>query len=211
MMRRALLLLAMVSLATTAAAAWYPEFNPTYVRVEVGETRWVRVRAIWTGLMIVPWSNWFFDSTDPRIAHIDDVMVQSGVKDIAITGVAPGEAGLFVHGYASNRPRVAVDVVCGVETTIENATPEVRTIAGKPATLRVETPIAHRTAFTWYRGRNGDTSQPIVGATGPQATLTPQGQGTEYAWVLATTPCSRSAAEFRIDALTPKQRASRRG
>ena len=105
MMRRALLLLAMVSLATTAGAAWYPEFNPTYVRVEVGETRWVRVRAIWTGLMIVPWSNWFFDSTDPRIAHIDDVMVQSGGKDIAITGVAPGEAGLFVHGYASNRPR----------------------------------------------------------------------------------------------------------
>lgn len=209
MIRRTLLLLVLVSVATTAAGAWYPVFDPTYVRVEVGETRWVRVRTVWTGIMIVPWSNWYFGSTHPLIAHIDDVMVNSGTKDIAITGVAPGEAGLYLHGYALNRPYVAVDVVCGVETAIANATPEVKTVPGKGVTLRVETPIADRTAFTWYRGRAGDLSRPLAGE-GPQLTWVPPTHGRHQVWVRATTPCSTSTAEFVIDALAPRQRAARR-
>lgn len=209
MMRRALLALVLLSMATTAAAAWYPVFDPTYVRVEVGETRWVRVRTVWTGTMIVPWSNWYFGSTHPLVAHIDDVMVSSATKDIAVTGVAPGEAGLFLHGYALNRPYVAVDVVCGVEPAIANATPEVRTVAGRAVTLRVETPIAHRTAFAWYRGENGDTSRPLAGE-GPQLTWAPPTHGKHQVWVRATTPCSTSAAGFVVEALPPRQRAARR-
>jgi hypothetical protein len=188
---------------------WVPRFERTYIRMEVGETHSIGVRAIPTNSPPA-WKPWIFLVTDPAIAHVDAVMTTPAAMDVLVTGLAPGQAGLYVEGVAVQLAFVTVDVACGSEEAISVATPVVKTIVGKPVTLRAETPIAHRTAFTWYRGRSGDESQPIAGAAGPELTLTPETRGTEYVWVRATTPCSTSTAELRIDAQPPKQRAARR-
>ena len=188
---------------------WTARLSTTYVRVEVGATRNVGVRAIPIGSPLSTFTPWVFVSTDPAIAHVDTTMSTPAPIDVPVTGVGPGTAGLYVQGKSPAFAFVNIEVVCRAEGPIENATPVVKIIAGKPVTLRVETPIAHRTAFTWYRGRNGDKSQPIGGAAGPELVLTPE-RGTEYVWVLATTPCSTSSAEFRIDVQPSKQRALRR-
>jgi hypothetical protein len=196
-------------LALAYTPTWSPVFNRTYFRVKVGETRTVQAAPLQMGYPERgPWTDWIFRSTRPAIAHVEGEMLRPVAIEIAVTGIAPGEAGIFIESYSRDRTWVTIDVVCGDEELL-NATPVVKTLAGRPATLRVETPDADRTAFTWYRGRIDNVSQPIANA-GPELVLTPETRGTEYYWVRATTTCSRQSAEFVVEAQAPKQRSARR-
>lgn len=53
-MWRGVFILTLCASAFTASAAWYPVIDLTYLRVEVGETRTVTVRAVWTGWNLAP-------------------------------------------------------------------------------------------------------------------------------------------------------------
>lgn len=208
MIRRALVLAASFVFATAASAAWYPSIDPTYVRVEVGQTKTATVRAIWTGIWVIPWTPWVFVSSNPSVAQVAGRMDNSLPGTMYITGVKPGNALATIDGWTSFYS-VDIDVVCGREDPIQAALPQQHTLINVPVALRALTPIANRTSFTWYHGHIGDLSHPINGS-GFEIPYVTNDVGAHYAWVLATTPCSQSMAEFRIDAHAPKRRLVRR-
>jgi hypothetical protein len=207
MMRRSVPALFLLLIASTASAAWYPALDGNIARIQVGETVTVRVRAIWTGLMIVPWTPWIFESSNPSVIRVDGAMYSSTPGEMRITGISPG------HGLALIRPmssfyNVDVTVVCGQESAVQAAEVRQTVKTGEPVALRALTSIADRTTFTWYHGHIGDTSFPI-GQSGPEVVYITDDPGLHSAWVLATTSCSSSMAEFQIDAVAPKRRGVR--
>lgn len=204
-MLRRVIVLAFCASAFTAAAASHPILDLTYVRVEVGETRTVTVRSWWSGIWVRPWHDWVFDTTNRSVAIADGVMKSSLPYDVRITGVAPGTAYLTIQSYPGRFTQI--QVACGTEDPIQPAEASVGGTIGEPVTLRAVTPIAHRTTFAWYHGRVGDLASPLAGS-GPEVELTPT-RATEYAWVLATTPCSASTAEFHVTAHASRRRTAR--
>jgi hypothetical protein len=207
MMRRALLALFLVSVASSASAAWYPSLETGAILLEVGETQNVGVRAIWTGLMIVPWQPWVFASTNPSVATVSGEMLDSRPGQMRITALRPGRADGIILGW-TNYYRVEVTVVCGRENAVQAAPSRQTAVVGVPISLHAVTPIAERTTFTWYHGRVGDTSFPIS-QSGADVVYVTDDAGPHFVWVLATTPCSSSTAEFQIDAVNPRRRGAR--
>jgi hypothetical protein len=206
-MRRIVFALLLLSLSATASAAWYPSLDGNMARIEVGETVTVRVRAIWTGLMVIPWMPWTFESSNPDVARVQGQMLSSQPGEMRITGVSPGHARGLIRPMSAFYS-VDVTVVCGKESPIQAAEPQQTAKTGEAITLRAVTPIANRTTFTWYHGLVGDMSAPIAGS-GPEIAFATNDPGTHYAWVLATTPCSSTTAQFEIDAVSPRRRSAR--
>jgi hypothetical protein len=208
--RSTLLVMALLALASSASAAWYPVFQEKAVSVNVGETATLRMTLGYTGLgwPPTPWMDAPFESTDPTVAATGDIRFAATPLDIPITGVTPGEAGIYLRGYSSNRPLVTVIVQCGSEPGLVNATPVVQLRVGSVVALRVVTPIADRTSFAWFHGRTGDTTWPIA-AVGPEIAYATNDAGSHHVWVRATTPCSTSTAEFQVDAVNPRRRGAR--
>ena len=204
--KRALTAATLFLIAGTAAAAWWPQPERGYLRVEVGERRALTVRAWWSGIWVLPWFDWTFGTSNPRVAVAEGVMKSSRPHDAIITGVAPGTTYLRIHPFDAKYTQI--QVVCGKEDPIRAAEVQVNGTIGKPVTLEAVTPIAHRTTFAWYRGRVGDQSSPLP-VSGPQIELIPQSTS-ETVWVLATTPCSTSSAEFLVTAHPSKRRSLRR-
>lgn len=209
-MRRAPLaaaLLLLLALAPRASAAWLPVRCQNALELKVGETKPARMCVMWSGFSPSPWIDLVFESNNPGVAEARGVMKSSIPIEIPVTAIRPGEAAITQKNLSW--PLVLIFVTCGDEPPIVSATPHVATLVGKPVSLRVETPIAHRTSFAWFYGRTGDRSTPLPGA-GPELAWTPPTRGTHYVWVQATTPCSTTSSELRIDAQAPKQRAARR-
>jgi PKD domain len=205
-MRKWLVIL-LIFAAMPAAAAWYPKMETGAVRIQVGETTTVRVVPVWTGIWLVPWHPWVFDSTNPAVARVEGRMDTSWPGEMRITGVRPGRANGVIQGW-TDFYRVEVTVVCASEVPVQAAPVQQTVKAGESVVLQAQTPIASRTTFTWYRGRVGDQSSPLA-QSGPEITLVAEKPGTQYAWVLATTACSSSTAEFTIDAVVPRRRSAR--
>ena len=206
-MKRALTLAALFLVSGTAAAAWWPDVSPRILRVEVGQTRNVHVIARFSGMSPVPWRDWTIETTNAEVAAGRGIMKSSRSFDVPITGITPGKTFVRVTP-GSDHPWAAIEVVCGKEDPIRPAEAQVAGTIGKPVTLEAVTPIAHRTTFVWYRGRVGDQSSPLP-VSGPQIELIPQSTS-ETVWVLATTPCSTSSAEFLVTAHPSKRRSLRR-
>ena len=207
MLRRTLPLLIVLLATTTASAAWYPSIETGAVRLEVGQTTTVGVRAIWTGIWLMPWTPWIFESTNPQVARVTGEMPDSRRGEMLITALRPGRADAVIQGW-SHFYRVEITVVCGNEPPIAAANPNTVVTTGVPLLLRANTPIADRTTFTWYHGRTGDMSFPI-GQSGPEIVYVTRDPGRHYVWAMATTPCSTSTTEFAIDAHPAKRRTSR--
>ena len=203
-MKPLLLLVLLISIPPRTPGAWFPHIQPTYLRLEVGETRMAHVRAIWSGVLAVPWKDWVFDTTKRTVAVTSGRMTSSMPYDVSVTGTGPGFTYLKITSFPGEY--TFIEVVCGKEDPIHPAEARVVGAPGKPVTLEAVTPIAHRTTFTWYRGHVGDQSSPIAGS-GPELSFIPQGR-TESVWVLATTPCSSSTAEFLVE-VPVKRRAVR--
>lgn len=207
MKRAALLTLAL--LALPAFATWHPVFSPRSVSVAVGDTEIVFADADWSGFSVPVWSNWHIYSSDPAVAAADVIMVTSEPPTpVPVTGIAPGTTSLSLNG--DGRAWVSIEVYCRLpEPAVQAGTPVARVHIGDDVDLVAVSSIAHRSVFTWYEGRIGDTSRPLS-ATGSVFTFTPKKRGAQYVWVRATTPCSTSNAEFRIEAEIPKRRAVRK-
>lgn len=214
MFRRVLAFVPLLVLASPAWAFWRPHFVPDLVKVEVGKTETVMVHADWPSGISLYSYHWKFVSEDPSIAVVEgereflwpEKISRGG--EMRITGVRPGQILGYVDGIPPEQSAMYIWVVCGAEDPIQAAAPEQIAATREPIALRALTPIANRTTFTWYLGRTGDTSRPIS-ASGPEIAFVTNDIGTHYAWVLATTPCSSSSAEFRIDAHAPRRRAVR--
>jgi hypothetical protein len=210
-MQRTLLLLVIAALAPAALGGYYePRFDRQRVTVAVGETVTVRVTA---GYVYFPWlpatfSPWVFGSESSSIAHVQGMLdAADDVGTMLITGRKPGRT------YARARPWdsdnvVDVTVVCAAEEPVQAAEPRQSTRPGLPVTLRAVTPAAERATFTWYHGRVGDMSAPIAGS-GPELVFASNDHGVQHAWVMATTVCSSSTAQFEIETAAPKRRSVR--
>ncbi len=207
MMRRSILTLALLLAATTASAAWYPRLDTGAVRLEVGETTTVGVHAVWTGIWIVPWNPWYFESTNPSVARVTGEMLDARPGEMRITALKPGLADAVIEGW-THFYRVEVTVVCGHEDSVAAARPIVTATTGVPIALRAVSNIADRQTFTWYHGRTGDMTFP-VGQSGPEIVYVTNDPGLHHVWVMATSACSTSTTEFLIDAKAPRRRASR--
>ena len=198
MMRRFLLALLLLGPTSSASAAWYPRLEKTESCSRSG-----RARRFW----LVPWTPWYFQSTNPRVARVTGEMLDSRAGLMVITAREPGRANAVISGW-SDYYRVEVTVVCGNEENVAAASPSLTATTGVPITLRAFTPHSNRTTFTWYHGRTGDMSYPI-GQSGPEIVYVTDDAGLHYVWVLATTSCSSSTAEFLIEARSPRRRPSR--
>ena len=204
-MKRAAFLTLLLAIALPAFAGWWPVFSNTAVNVPVGETETVWVTVHISGFS-VPEVRWDYSSSDPAVATAE-VFEQTYPRRIDITGVAPGEASLRLGD--GTWQFVGITVTCASEPAVQAGTPVAHVHIGDAVDLVAVSPIAHRSVFTWYEGRTGDDTHPLS-ATGSVWTFAPTQRGTQYVWVRATTPCSMSSAEFRIDADIPKRRAVRR-
>jgi hypothetical protein len=200
-------LAALFMIATSSACGWVPDVKPTYMRLEVGETRVAKATRTtsWGTLMPAPCCDWVFYCSDENVAFTHAVLTNEPI-DVPITGIGPGTTWLMIEGFSKKYTRV--EVVCGAEDAIVPAQASVAGTIGRPLTLEVITPIANRTTFTWYRGRMGDVSSPLT-VSGPEVQFVPQASS-EFVWVLAATECSTSSAEFHVTAHASKSRALRR-
>lgn len=206
MRKTALFVLAAAIAAPLAAGDWWPDWTPRYMQLMVGEHRTARVLAKWSGL--VDYGNgihWSFASDNTYVALGSVDVEDARAHDVDIVAVAPGKA--WIAGVGQRW--VEIDVICGApEPPVRAAAPVIRARAGEMLTLRALSDIAARSRFTWYLGRDGDTSHPLA-ATGTEIFFVPRTAGTQYLWVNATTPCTASTAEFRIDVSARPRAAGR--
>ena len=211
-MRRMLLLLLLAAVAPAALGGYYaPKLERRKVTVAVGETVRVRVTAVYVPFPSLPsvmFTPWAFESVRPTIAAVHGSLQSvDGVGTMLITGRRQGET------FARARPWddqnvVDVTVVCPAEAPVQAAEPRQSTRPDVPVTLRAVTSAAAPTTLTWYHGRVGDMSAPIA-ASGPEIAFVSNDHGVQYAWVMATTPCSSSTAQFEIEVTAPKRRVAR--
>jgi|GEM_PF-1426131 len=210
-MRAPSLALATLLLCAPLSASWWPAWSPSVVRMTVGETATVQVKAMWSGL--VDYGNgvhWTFRSDSPNVATAHVRMDSSALQDVEIVAIGPGTASIRQEGptgVLGGTNWVVINVVCGDEPPVRAAAPELRARLGDPVSLAIVSEIASRTTFTWYLGEIGDHSQPLYLA-GPEVVYKPEHPGTTRVWVEAHTPCSTSAAQFTIEVPLPKRRAA---
>ncbi len=209
-MKRTLLLAAASLLLASGALAWVPVFPVNQVVVRSGEQSRVPVKAAWSGLDPT-WTeyHWEFFSADESIAIVEGLL-QSPAPDgiITVSGVEPGDTTMRL-GRNGDRPWLSIHVICGSEPSVIAAKPVVVALQGQAVSLQAITPLASRTVFQWYFGRMGDTSHPIIDeGAGPELRWIAEAAGTSYVWVEASTVCSGSRTEFRIDAASPRRRSA---
>lgn len=178
-------------------------FNKQEVTVEVGQIdQSLRVsegKFGFGGGEGLPWEHL---SGDPSIAIVR--RLTDDKSRLEVRGVSPGNTGIpGPGGYY-----VRIKVVCGVEAPVIAEEAVIHARAGAAVPLRALAAAAERTTFQWYAGRSGDTSHPLAGG-GTEVTYTPTASPKQYVWVLATTACTSSAAEFEIDVPTARTRAAR--
>lgn len=210
-MRTASFALASLLLAAPLSASWWPTWNPSDVRLTVGETATVQVKANWSGL--VDYGNgihWTFRSDDDHVATAYVHMETSTQRDVQIVAVGPGTAAIRQDtGFGFESVSwVRITVVCGAEAPAIAATPLLQGRVGEPLTLALVSSIANRTNFTWYLGETGDVSHPLD-AAGPQIAFTPATYGTIHVWASAVTPCSASTVQFTIEVPYPRRRTAK--
>jgi hypothetical protein len=199
MLRRVILLLAF---ATSALAYEEPRLYPERLVVKVGETATVNVHIVHvSGLDYMMWA-YSFGSSDETVMETSGEFKHPRRRgEIRVEARAPGVANIMAAGKAWGR----VEVVCGEEAPIAAVEPQHTIRRRESVQLSVVSPAAG-SVLQWYDGRVGDTSQPLP-ATGSDYVFTSNVLGAHYVWVLATTPCSTSTAEFRVDVTQPRRRA----
>ena len=160
-------------------------------------------------LLEVPWRVSFF-SSNPDVALVDGLFESPALSaDIAVTGVAPGSA-VVLSPMKSNGtwPLATITVSCSGPGSVTPVSSLVSTQTVHPVLLAVNTEPQFGWTFSWYRGRAGETAEPIFGA-GPAIVFVPAGFGTHHVWVLASGPCSSSSVEFTVVVRPPRRRAVR--
>jgi hypothetical protein len=206
---RTAFVLAALLLAPALFAGTVPRFFPHDVVVHVGETIEIKAVAAQSGLTTTPsrW-NWHFWSTDPAIAAIDGALHEPDTEGVVrITGLAEGVTGIVTDGgYVL--PPASVTVICGESVPVTAESPVVTAKPGQKTTLHAIVQQTIVTTFQWYSGRIDDASHPLAGNS-PEMDVMTSAPGTYYAWVRVTTPCAASAAEFRIDVSSARNRAVR--
>jgi hypothetical protein len=209
-MKRAVFVLILLLVPLPLLAGWYPTFDPRNVRVAVGETFVVTVQARWSGISFPDLPAWEFASTDPTVAAANIEMQTTKPVDLPITGISPGTTTIAQrsNGHFVGNGFVNVTVYCASEPAIVAAEPRIESKLGDAITLRALSSIAERSHIVWYAGELGDTSRPIPFA-GTELTFTPESAGTHHYWVMATTPCSTSSAQFEVVVRPLKRRSVR--
>lgn len=207
MLRRGLLL-ASLFLATSAFATWNPSFSSRYEELTVGETRTIELRAVWSGLSFFEFYGWRCDSDTEQVAHVEGGLpALGGSGEVRITAIAPGEAGirLWVGSATSPMPNTYVTIVVRPNPVTVSIVPSAWTAtAGQPVTLTASAAGSPHT-FSWYRGRLGDTTQPLPG-TSNKLIVTPATPGPAYYWVFAEAVHGTNRAEIAIDVKPPPRR-----
>lgn len=209
-MRRLLLFSAFLAAAPLFAGK-VPSFYPQNVLVRVGETVEITARAAHSGLttMPTPW-DWSFGSTDDQVAVIEGSLHDPQTETtIRITGISEGIASIVTYGSGVGAMGL-ITVICGDSVPVRAERPVIAAKPSEKVTLHaVAQPMPDPlTTFKWYAGRLADTTHPLQG-NASELHVTAGAPGTYYYWVVVTTPCSSSVAEFRVDVLPARVRAAR--
>lgn len=203
------LIVAVVSLMMAVPlSAGGPYFAPSRLDLVAGESAEVSVDITSFGAMI---PRMRFYSCDDSVATASGTLepktgAYSAKGTIQVTAVRPGRTSICSGGRAMAMP---ITVACGPVPAAEAVNARMTTRAGTPVTLSAIFPLLENSTFNWYRGRIGDTTTPLAGATADLA-FTPDAAGVHHVWVSVATPCSASAVEFMVDAKAGRRRAARK-
>ncbi|HEX9984227.1 MAG TPA: hypothetical protein VGF69_13250 [Thermoanaerobaculia bacterium] len=210
MLKRTLVALATLLVASTAFAGKYPRFINEVIRVEVGQTVEAELFASHSGFSNYPTEfSWVFSSSDRQVANVDGRLASPSSRGtVKVTGLAPGQSYVITSSYPSSR-LARIVVSCGDEKPVVAATPEVTVRVNEEAELTTAFADLDRTMFTWYRGRLGDRSQ-VLDELGPSMLFAADRPGDYYIWVAAESPCSTSRTEFHIEVIQPRRRGAGR-
>lgn len=209
-MRKASFLLALF-FAMPLAGSWWPSWSPTEIRLLAGQTADITVQAQWSGLTgYNDPIDWSFRSDNGNVAVAAFHLIDHERHTVRVAAVGPGTAFIRTEsqGGMSAQYWVVIHVGCDAEPPVHAATPVVQARLGQVITLKAFSEFGYRAQFAWFLGREGDRSRPLA-AGGPELDLRMGESGSQYVWVSATTPCSTSSAEFRVDVSLPRRRAAR--
>jgi len=208
-MKRPLLLVGALLLVASSALAWIPLFPVKEVTVRTGDQIKVPVHAAWSGLD-TSFTQYHFEffSADESVAVVEGVLQNPNPDGfITITGIAPGDTSVRVRQNAG-WSWLTIHVECGIEPAVVAAKRVIAAAQGQTVSLQAITSPSTSAVFLWYFGRIGDDSHRITDGAGPELRLMAETAGTRYVWVMARTPCSASAAEFRLDVAPLRRRSA---
>jgi hypothetical protein len=210
MLKRTLVALVTLLVTTAAFAGKYPLFINDVVKVQVGQTVEAEVFAGHTGFADYPnVYSWIFSSVDHSVANVSGKLYSPNTRaKIRVTGLAPGFSWIVTGSYPGAR-LARIIVSCGEQAPVVAANPEVSARLNEEVALTTASADLDRTTFTWYRGRLGDTSQPLD-ASGPAIQFAADSTGDHYVWVSAMSACSTSRAEFHVEVIQPRRRGAGR-
>lgn len=186
------LLFAMLLVASSAQASWWPVLSNDYITLETGQQTTVTVRAQWSGLVDYGWSPWHFRSTNETVAFVEGSLEQLGTTGtVTIIAKKPGTAKIYT---TSGGGPYATIVVTEDKTPMSiAATPAT---AGRPVTLTAFNPPPMSTSW-WYFGHLSDFSKPI--GLGNEVTFTPNAAGVIHVWVYAVAPNGVTMMELAVE------------
>jgi hypothetical protein len=210
MIARVSILAALLGLASTAQAGWYPVFSNTYVHLKPGQEITLTVQGAWlSGISYYPFTPMTFASQDPAVATVTGSLQTSAPAEVHIVAGAPGTTRIDVLERAyMTFPTVPVIVVAEEELPVEI---EVHGILapGHTVVLHAATDEPDAT-FTWYWGALGDLYTWETG-TGQDLTFTANWTGVyEYSVVMQSPRGAGAAtAAFRVTQLPQRRRSIR--
>jgi hypothetical protein len=200
--------IALLACASSAHAAWYPVFRPSFVQLRPGETATLTVHGAWlSGISYFPFSPMTFTTTDPAVAVIEGNLPTTHETPVQITAGQPGVARVLVVEYGGRSPFPTTPVIVVAEQELPVAIEaEGAPVVKQEITLRAvsDEPEAE---FTWYTGPLNGLYTWMAG-TGPELTVVPEAPLVYEYWVLMTSP--RGAGTATIALVIHEQPTGRR-
>ncbi|HEY2092569.1 MAG TPA: hypothetical protein VGJ81_11810 [Thermoanaerobaculia bacterium] len=195
-MRRVMVTLFLLILATPLAASWWPSWSTIDLQMTVGDKARLRVTPTWSGLVDYgDGVHWSFVTDNPSVATGSVRLDSTAPQDFDVVAVGPGTA--YIR-QISGWPYVVIHVSCGSESAAVGAAGAMRAELGREVHLTVVSEYETRSTFRWYLGKIGDTSHPLEGS-GPDLPFAATAYGSTYVWAEAATTCSTSNVQFRVD------------
>lgn len=199
-MRRAgsVAVIALLACASSAHAAWYPIFRPSFVQLRPGEQATLTVYAAWlSGISYYPFSRMTFAAQEPAVALVDGALPTTSETLVRVTARQPGMTRVYVveNGGIPAYPTTPIIVVADRELPVDIETDGVLSVK-QLITLRAVSDEPEAT-FTWYWGPiNGPYTWEV--GRGRELTVVPEVALVYDYWVLMMSPRGAGTASAAL-------------
>lgn len=206
MLRRFVLLAAVLLVTASAHATYYPAFSSNYVTLTAGETTTIQVWAAWTGFSGgFEFNGWEFASQDPSVALVEGRHDRLGTRsDVRITAISGGKSLIrqrAPNGNLFGGPYVEIFVTENLSTvTIGVSAPS---LTNQPVTLTLLN-VPPTATWIWYQGEPGDRRTPMGNTR--ELTFIPTTAGRHAYWVDMIAPGTSRKVSVAVEVVAPPTR-----